>query len=66
MYTAFEDDERDFTTEDIVRAIEATVPLSEFMKEDVEALRDWAKGRARKASEPPAVRQEKNDVDFKY
>jgi AAA+ superfamily predicted ATPase len=38
------------STEMVVRAISETVPLSATMKEEIGALRDWAVGRARKAS----------------
>jgi SpoVK/Ycf46/Vps4 family AAA+-type ATPase len=37
-------------TEMISRAVRETVPLSTTMKEEINALRDWASGRARKAS----------------
>ena len=37
-------------TADVVRALEATVPLSRTMAEDIERLRQWASGRARPAS----------------
>ena len=33
---------RDFTTEDIVRAIEETVPLAAIAREQIEALKHWA------------------------
>ena len=38
------------STEMISRAVRETVPLSTTMKEEIDALRDWASGRARKAS----------------
>ncbi len=50
MYEAFADDGREFTQFDIIRAIEATKPLSQSMAEQVSALRDWAQDRARMAS----------------
>jgi ATP-dependent 26S proteasome regulatory subunit len=49
MYTAFEE-EREVTTEDISTALRQTVPLSVTMREDIEMVRRWAKGRARPAS----------------
>jgi len=42
--------ERDVTTDDIVAAIKQTVALSVTMKEDIDLVRRWAKGRARPAS----------------
>ncbi len=41
---------RDITQADLITEIEASVPLSVMMKEDMEALRDWAHLRARPAS----------------
>ncbi|MFO8058716.1 MAG: AAA family ATPase [bacterium] len=49
MYEAFTDG-REFETKDILRAVAETVPLSETMEEEIKALRDWAKTRARPAS----------------
>lgn len=50
LYDAFDDD-RNLTGEDLVRNIRNTVPLSATRKEDLDALRDWAKTRARPASQ---------------
>lgn len=49
MYDAFAQD-REFTQLDIIAAIKATLPLSRTMTEQVAALRDWARQRARPAS----------------
>ncbi len=49
MYEAFAED-RDFLQLDIVAAIKSTLPLSRTMAEQVTALRDWARQRARPAS----------------
>jgi ATP-dependent 26S proteasome regulatory subunit len=49
MYDAFAQD-REFTQLDIIAAIKATLPLSRTMTEQVSALRDWARQRARTAS----------------
>lgn len=49
MYDAFAQD-REFTQLDIIAAIKATLPLSRTMTEQVTALRDWARQRARPAS----------------
>ena len=49
MYDAFAQD-REFTQLDIIAAIKATLPLSRTMMEQVTALRDWARQRARPAA----------------
>lgn len=51
LFDAF-DAGRDITTEDVLRNIEVTVPISRTMHERIEALRDWADERARPASLP--------------
>ncbi len=42
--------EKELTTEDVMKSIKATVPLSKTMAEEVSSLRAWADGRARFAS----------------
>jgi SpoVK/Ycf46/Vps4 family AAA+-type ATPase len=49
MYEAFAQD-REFTQLDIIAAIKSTLPLSRTAIEQVTALRDWARQRARPAS----------------
>ena len=49
MYEAFAQG-REFTQLDIIAAIRATMPLSKTMSEQVSALRDWARQRARPAA----------------
>ncbi|HEY9878698.1 MAG TPA: AAA family ATPase, partial [Leptolyngbyaceae cyanobacterium] len=49
MYEAFAQG-REFTQLDIIAAIRATLPLSKTMHEQVTALRDWARQRARPAA----------------
>jgi SpoVK/Ycf46/Vps4 family AAA+-type ATPase len=49
MYEAFAQD-REFTQLDIIGAIKSTLPLSRTMTEQVGALRDWARQRARPAA----------------
>ncbi|MDA3837847.1 MAG: AAA family ATPase [Candidatus Delongbacteria bacterium] len=69
MYIAFADDEREFTTEDIIKAIQETVPLSQLMEEPIKALRDWANKSARKASIDDNLLEpvkKNNNVDFVY
>lgn len=50
MYEAYADNARQFTTQDIINAIEETVPLAVTMKENIDELRAWASKRARNAS----------------
>jgi ATP-dependent 26S proteasome regulatory subunit len=42
------------TTESLYKSLSETVPLSTTMKEDIDKLREWAEGRARKASSQAA------------
>ncbi|MGB8701950.1 MAG: AAA family ATPase [Thermosynechococcaceae cyanobacterium] len=49
MYEAFAQD-REFTQLDIIAASRSTMPLSKTMTEQVSALRDWARQRARPAA----------------
>jgi SpoVK/Ycf46/Vps4 family AAA+-type ATPase len=56
MYEAFAQ-EREFTQLDIIAAIRATLPLSKTMSEQVTALRDWARQRARPAASSVAEYQ---------
>lgn len=54
MYRAFNDSEtpgRDFTTEDVLQAIERLIPMSRSQRENVTYLREWLReGRAQSAS----------------
>jgi len=50
MYLGFAEDEREFSTDDILQALKETVPLSQMMKDQIDALRNWAKVSARMAS----------------
>jgi SpoVK/Ycf46/Vps4 family AAA+-type ATPase len=54
LYDAFETD-RELTDEDLCRNISQTVPLSQTMKEQITALRNWARTHARSASANPAA-----------
>jgi SpoVK/Ycf46/Vps4 family AAA+-type ATPase len=49
MYEAFAQD-REFTQLDIIASVKSTMPLSKTMTEQVSALRDWARQRARPAA----------------
>jgi ATP-dependent 26S proteasome regulatory subunit len=50
MFDAFYDGGRDVTSEDLLRALAETVPLSRTMEEDIERLRNWCLYRARPAT----------------
>ncbi|MGL5080136.1 MAG: stress-responsive protein Ycf46 [Microcoleaceae cyanobacterium] len=56
MYEAFAQD-REFTQLDIIAAIKSTQPLSKTMSEQIAALRDWARQRARPAASSVAEYQ---------
>ncbi len=56
MYEAFAQ-AREFTQLDIIAASRATLPLSKTMNEQVTALRDWARQRARPAASSVAEYQ---------
>ncbi len=49
LYDAF-DERRDVEMNDLLRVISQTLPLSEVMREEIAALRGWAKEHARAAS----------------
>ncbi len=57
MYEAFAQQGREFTQLDIIAASRATLPLSKTMAEQVSALRDWARQRARPAASSVAEYQ---------
>jgi AAA+ superfamily predicted ATPase len=61
MFTGFSEG-REFCTGDIIDAVEATVPLSTTMRENIEALREWARSRARNAS---YKEEQKNKTEYK-
>lgn len=54
MFIAF-DRNQDLSNENITEAVSGTVPLSKTMASQVDAIRTWAKGRARRASDVKAV-----------
>jgi len=49
MFNAF-DENREVETDDIVKAAHSTTPLAKTAKEQIDAIREWAKSRARFAS----------------
>lgn len=52
MFTAYGEKKRTTTTADIIEAIGETVPLSKSAEDETKALQQWAKTRARNASDP--------------
>jgi len=52
MYDAF-DAGREVRTEDVLGVIRQSFPLSRTMREDIAALREWSRSRARPASSEP-------------
>jgi AAA+ superfamily predicted ATPase len=50
LFVAFADGERDLTTNDLLQAARAVVPLSKTAGEKIARLHEWAKGRARPAN----------------
>lgn len=53
LYDVF-DAEQSLSTAALLKSFNETVPLSTTMKEDIDGLRHWAEGRARKASSQEA------------
>lgn len=51
MFDAFDEGGRPFDSADIMKAVQETFPLSATMREQIDGLREWAKNRARLASE---------------
>lgn len=68
MYIAFNDSrnpEREFTTRDILKAIEKLIPLSKSQKENIDSLRRWLiDGRAQSASFKDAVEARQEFVNI--
>ena len=51
MFTGYSDNKREFTTEDILKAINITIPQAVRDKEEIDKLRKWGKERARPVSD---------------
>jgi SpoVK/Ycf46/Vps4 family AAA+-type ATPase len=47
---------RELTTEDILKVVRESIPLSQTMKEKIDILREWSETRARPASSVPNAR----------
>lgn len=54
MFTAFGDGQRQITDADLIAAAGTVVPLSKTAAEKIKRLREWANGRARRATSPAA------------
>lgn len=52
LFVAFAEGERHITTADLEATASTVVPLAKTARERIDALREWAKGRARYASTP--------------
>lgn len=52
LFAAFDDGEREITTADLIAAAKLVVPLSKTAAGKIQALRDWAQGKARPATTP--------------
>ncbi len=63
LYDAF-DVGTDLTTEMVLKAVRATVPLSMTMREKIAYMREWAETRARKASTAPPETLEEQLASF--
>jgi hypothetical protein len=50
LYTAFDEGQRKLTTQDIIKALGDTFPLSKTMAEDIKALRKFCETRTRSAN----------------
>lgn len=62
LFAAFNDGAREITTQDLTDAAATVVPLSKTAAEKIKALRDWAAGRARPASQPETATKAKRAV----
>ena len=71
LYNAFGDGkaasdvntDADIDTEGLLAALDEVIPLSQTMRERIGELREWAKSRARMASEPDAQPDDDDDAD---
>jgi len=48
-------EQKEMSSEDLIKSVRASVPLSKTMSENLERLRRWAEGRARLATSPEAA-----------
>jgi SpoVK/Ycf46/Vps4 family AAA+-type ATPase len=68
LFIAFNDGEREITTEDLIAAVATVVPLNRTASDKIERLRQWAKGRTRPATSdegsPQARRKQVRALDI--
>ncbi|MBN1901891.1 AAA family ATPase [Candidatus Sumerlaeota bacterium] len=65
MYIAFNDGQREFTTDDIIAALRKQIPLSKSQAEAINLLRSWLReGRAQSASYTEARQAEEHFVNL--
>lgn len=65
LHESFSDNQRDLTTNDILKSITNTFPLSKIMAEELNKQREWAKNRTRNATleNVKKKKQTKNTID---
>jgi AAA+ superfamily predicted ATPase len=67
MYIAFNDDEREFTTDDILSALHRQIPLSKSQAEAINLLRSWLReGRAQSPHIPRQGRRNRISSIFNW
>lgn len=66
MFLAFEDNQREITTLDLLQVSESVVPLSKTSKDKIDNLLEWAKTNARPASYPETTNENQigRDLDL--
>lgn len=57
MYAAFADDARSITTDDLIEAAQAVVPLATTAAEKIDRMRKWAEGRAPRLEQDRTARR---------
>jgi AAA+ superfamily predicted ATPase len=64
LYAAFADKRRQINTNDLVDAASKVVPLAKTASDKIAKLRDWANGRARRATTPDVTTTSKKKLDL--
>jgi AAA+ superfamily predicted ATPase len=64
LYVAFADKRRQITTNDLIDAASKVVPLAKTASDKITALRNWANGRARRATTADAAATSKKKLDL--
>ena len=52
LYDAYDLGKKDIDTEGLLASVKEVIPLSQTMRERLAEMREWAKSRARRASQP--------------